>query len=327
MNMRRPFPDCPHRPETASLYFALFISQHMIYVILNGALWPRARDSQIISDPLPSNVVYYVSMYAKASLPDLEANPAPKADSLGLLLDGTSFVPYYEQIVDQVRTLIKDGRLREGEVFCSEGEIARTLGISKMPVRQAFQKLRSEGLLIMAKGKRPMIGSGRVPWDFQQLRGFSEEMRRRGLVPSAKVLTLELEDPDPETAQALKLDANEKSYRLQRLRFVNKKPVAVVTSHLPARLFHGLEKQDLARQSLYQVFESVYHRKLLWAEEVIGAVTANEEQARILQTQPASALLLIKETTYDVQRVPIEYSVSLLRADRYTASVVSVRKT
>jgi DNA-binding GntR family transcriptional regulator len=35
---------------------------------------------------------------------------------------------------------------------------------------------------------------------------------------------------------------------------------------------------------------------------------------------------MIRETTYDVQNIPIEYSVSLLRGDRYTASVISVRK-
>jgi GntR family transcriptional regulator len=251
---------------------------------------------------------------------------ALKAESLGLVLDNTSFVPYYEQIVNRVRTLIKDNLLHEGQVFCSEGEIARALGISKMPVRQAFQKLRSEGLLIIAKGKRPILGSGRVPWDFQQLRGFSEEMRRRGLVPSAKVLALGLEEPDPETAQALKLRLGEKTYCLKRLRFVNKKPVAVVTSHLPVRIFLGIEKHNLEKQSLYHVFENIYGRKLHWAEEVIGAVTAGDEEARILQASPGSPLLVIKETTYDVQHIPIEYSVSLLRGDRYTASVVSVRK-
>jgi DNA-binding GntR family transcriptional regulator len=36
---------------------------------------------------------------------------------------------------------------------------------------------------------------------------------------------------------------------------------------------------------------------------------------------------MIRETTYDSQSVAIEYSVSLLRGDRYTASVISVRKT
>src|SRR5450755_1248914 len=131
-------------------------------------------------------------MLARQSItPSPEPGTAPKAESLGLVVDSASFVPYYEQIVDRVRNLIKDGLLHEGEIFCSEGEVARALSISKMPVRQAFQKLRSEGLLIMAKGKRPIIGSGRVPWDFQQLRGFSEEMRRRGLLPSARVLALE----------------------------------------------------------------------------------------------------------------------------------------
>jgi GntR family transcriptional regulator len=195
-----------------------------------------------------------------------------------------------------------------------------------MPVRQAFQKLRAEGLLVIAKGKRPVVGSGRVPWNFQQLRGFSEEMRRRGLVPSARVLSIETAEPEAEAAQALKLTIGEKIYCLRRLRFVNGEPVAVVTSHLPARIFAGIDKHDLEKQSLYQVFEQIYRRKLHWAEERIGAATATEEDARILQAKAGSPLLVIKETTYDVQSIPIEYSVSLLRGDRYTASVISVRR-
>jgi len=253
-------------------------------------------------------------------------NQGVDATDLHFALDSNSFVPFYEQIVDQVRTLVKENRLKEGQTFCSEGDIARVLGISKMPVRQAFQKLRSEGILIIAKGKRPVIGSGRVPWNFQQLRGFSEEMRRRGLVPSARLMAMTLQDPELEVAQALKLTPGERVYCAKRLRSVNGEPVAVVTSYLPARLFTGIDKQDLEKQSLYHVVEHTYKRKLQWAEEVIGAVTAGEEDARVLQAVPASPLLMIKETTYDTQNVAIEYSVSLLRGDRYTASVISVRQ-
>lgn len=249
------------------------------------------------------------------------------ARDLRLVLDQNSFVPYYEQIVDQVRTLIKKKKLREGQTFCSEGDIARALAISKMPVRQAFQKLRSEGLLVIAKGKKPVVGSGRVPWNFQQLRGFSEEMRRRGLVPSARLLGLSVQEPELEVAQALKLTPDERVYCLQRLRFVDGEPVAMVTSYLPARIFVGIDKHDLENQSLYDIFEHAYKRKLQRAEEVIGAVIAKEEEARILQAQPGSPLLLIKETTYDSLGVAIEYSVSLLRGDRYTASVISLRRS
>jgi len=100
----------------------------------------------------------------------------------------------------------------------------------------------------------------------------------------------------------------------------------VVTSYLPARIFVGIDRQDLEKQSLYSVFEQTYKRKLQWAEEVIGAVVAGPEEAEILQASVGSGLLIIRETTYDSQNVAIEYSVSLLRGDRYTASVISIRK-
>jgi GntR family transcriptional regulator len=244
----------------------------------------------------------------------------------GLSIETDSFVPYYQQIVDQIRALIRSEALREGEVFHSEGEIASALGISKMPVRQAFVRLRAEGLLVIEKGKRPVIGSSHMPWNFQQLRGFSEEMRRRGLTPSAKVLSLKRIPADAETAQALRLGANDAVFALHRLRYVDNEPVALVTSYIPAALFPDLDKQDLEKMSLYHLFEKVYRRKLNWAEEEIGATTASEEQARTLQTSPGAALLFVRETTYDLRRTAIEHSRSLLRADRYTATVVSVRK-
>jgi len=252
--------------------------------------------------------------------------PPATAPALRLVIDAGSFVPYYEQIATHIRNLIKEQKLVQGQTFYSEGEVARMLTISKMPVRQAFQKLRSEGLLVIARGKRPLIGSGKLPWNFQELRGFSEEMKRRGLQPSAKVLSLDLRTPDATVAQALKLGEGGKVYCLKRLRYVDTEPVAVVTSYLPATIFPDIQKQDLEGQSLYRIFEQSYKRRLRWAEEVIGAATANEEDAKVLQAAVGSAVLLIKETTYDSRETPIEYSVSVLRGDRYTASVISVRK-
>ena len=250
----------------------------------------------------------------------------PGTSVIGIALQNDSFVPFYEQIAEQIRRMIRANQLVAGQSFYSEGQIARELGISKMPVRQAFQKLRSEGLLIIAKGKKPVIGRGRLPWNFQELRGFSEEMRRRGLVPSAQLLGMQIVEPEMEVSEALALVPGDRVYRIKRLRYVDSDPVAVVTSYLPATIFPGIDQQDLESQSLYYVIENIYKRRLQRAEEVIGAVNAGQDEANVLQAELGSALLLIKETTYDEENVAIEYSLSLLRADRYTASVVSVRK-
>lgn len=255
----------------------------------------------------------------------MKSNIVP-VNELGLILDDESYTPYYQQIVSQVRALVRAEKLREGEPFLSESEVARSLGISKMPVRQAFHKLRSEGLLVIRKGKRPVIGSGRLPWNFQELRGFTEEMRRRGLVPSARILSREVMKAEGDVAEALRLQNGETVYRLRRLRLVNGDAVAIVVSHLPLRLFPRIDQQNLENRSLYSIFENIYHRKLQWAEETIGAVSASEEDALTLETVPGAALLSIRETTFDTDRVAIEYSFSLLRGDRYTASVISVRR-
>jgi len=257
---------------------------------------------------------------------DMSGGIASRAAAVDWHIETDSYVPYYQQIVEQIRAQIKSGALQEGQVFHSEGDIASALNISKMPVRQAFLKLRSEGLLVIEKGKRPVIGSSQMPWNFQQLRGFSEEMRRRGLVPSARMLRLKKQPAGADVAKALQVAEGVPVYMLKRLRYVNDEPVAIVTSHIPVELFPDLERQDLEKQSLYYMFEKIYRRKLSWASEEIGAVAASESQARLLETSAGKPLLSIRETTYDSRRVPVEHSHSLLRADRYTATVVSVRK-
>ena len=144
----------------------------------------------------------------------MKSEPAIAANGTGMLLNNESYVPYYQQIVEQVRAMVRSEKVREGQTFCSESDLAQYLGTSKMPVRQAYQKLRSEGLLVIAKGKRPVIGSGRLPWNFQQLRGFSEEMHRRGLQPSARVLSNQLVGAEGEVAKALRLEDGKSVYRI-----------------------------------------------------------------------------------------------------------------
>ena len=196
-----------------------------------------------------------------------------------------------------------------------------------MPVRQAFQKLRAEGLLIIQQGKRPIIGAERVPWDFQRLRGFSEEMIRRGLTPSARVLSLDQKVPEADVATALNLMQTQSVYRLVRLRYIDQHPVALVTSFLPAHLFPGIERLDLAAQSLYHIVERIYGRLLQRADEVIGASrTRNRKKRRFSRLHQEAHSLSSKKLLTMSNRSLVEYSVSLLRGDRYTASVTSIRQ-
>jgi len=256
----------------------------------------------------------------------LETKVMTKEDHPSVALDRSSYVPYYRQISDQIQGLIRSKELKAGEPFWSEGELAQTLGVSKMTVRQAFLFLRREGLLIVEKGKRPTIGPGRVEKNFQELRGFSGEMARRGMKASSKVLEAEYVEPSPDIAKALSLESNEKVYRIRRLRFADNNLVGLEVAHLPAGLFPGLERTNLEEQSLYSVMETDYAVKLDWSEEELEAVPARKQEAKLLQVPTGTPLFSTRRTVYTKEGVAIEYCTSLFRGDRYSATVVSHRK-
>jgi GntR family transcriptional regulator len=255
----------------------------------------------------------------RTSVPD-------EVEMLGLALDRKSYVPYYRQIRDQLETLISTGKLKPGQTISSEGTCAKNLGVSKMTVRQAFQALRGEGLLIIEKGKRPIVSTGRIQKDFHKLRGFSEEMTRRGLKPASRVLEIERLAPDAATSNLLHLWQQEEVYRVRRLRYANKEIVGVETILLPVRLFPDLGKQDLENQSLYALMEKRYQISVEWSEEELEAIPAEKDEARLLQVSPGSPLFSMRRTVYDKNDMPIEHGHSLFRGDRYSASVVSRRE-
>src|SRR5882724_10221586 len=55
-------------------------------------------------------------------------------------------------VYDSLRDAISDGRIAAGERVREE-EIARNLGVSRTPVREALQRLQQRGLLVLGAGR------------------------------------------------------------------------------------------------------------------------------------------------------------------------------
>ncbi len=240
-------------------------------------------------------------------------------------LDRASYVPYYRQVADRVRELIQSRKVGAGETFWSEGEMAHQLGISKMTIRHALESLRQEGLLVVEKGKRPRVGRGRIQKDFQQLRGFSEEMARRGMKASSKLLSIRSLKADAEARSALGLEESGFIFRIQRLRLADGKVVGLETAIIPAHLFPDLDQQDLAHQSLYHLLEKRYGVKLERSREELEAVAAGNAEAKLLRVKPGFPLFSMRRTVYSSDDVAVEFAHSLFRGDRYSATVISRR--
>ena len=96
-------------------------------------------------------------------------------------------------------------------------------------------------------------------------------------------------------------------------------------SYLPAALFPGLERHDLADRSLYHLLEEEYGCVLSHAESYIEVSPADEETAARLAIAAGASLLRVEGVTYRREDV-VEYSEVLYRADRYRFLIESRRE-
>lgn len=76
---------------------------------------------------------------------------------MNIIINHSSMVPIYEQIVDVVKTQIRKGELREDENLPSVRMLAKELKISALTVKKAYDALEEEGFAITIHGKGTYI--------------------------------------------------------------------------------------------------------------------------------------------------------------------------
>lgn len=70
-----------------------------------------------------------------------------------IILNHSSMVPIYEQLMEQIKSAIITQKLREGEALPSVRALAGELRISALTVKKAYDKLEEEGFVTTVHGK------------------------------------------------------------------------------------------------------------------------------------------------------------------------------
>ena len=76
-----------------------------------------------------------------------------------IILNNTSMVPIYEQLMDQIKNEIISGGLAENEVLPSVRSLSSELRISALTVKQAYDRLEEEGFVVTVHGKGTYVAA------------------------------------------------------------------------------------------------------------------------------------------------------------------------
>ena len=76
-----------------------------------------------------------------------------------IIINHSLMIPIYEQIIDQIKTLIRKGELKENDNLPSVRILSKELRISALTVKKAYDILEQEGFTITVHGKGTYVAA------------------------------------------------------------------------------------------------------------------------------------------------------------------------
>ncbi|TCP53266.1 GntR family transcriptional regulator [Tamaricihabitans halophyticus] len=230
-------------------------------------------------------------------------------------VDRSSPVPLYYQIAQSLERDIESGQIPAGARLENEIALAERLGMSRPTVRRAIEYLVNRGMLVRKRGVGTQVANPKVRRPIE-LTSLYDDLTAEHRTPSSRVLRLATVPAPDVVAHALGIGEGEQVYAVERLRYADGEPLAVLRNFIPVDLLE-LDTPQLEQTGLYRLFDLAGIR-LHMAAQVIGARTATAEDAQLIGGHTAEALLTMQRTAYDQNGRGVEYGDHFYRASTYS---------
>lgn len=228
------------------------------------------------------------------------------------------FVPRYHEIEQALRERI--ARLQPDDPLPSDTQLCEEFGVSRMTARNAVARLAQEGVVYRVPGRGTFVAHAGARRQANTLFSFSEEMRRKGRVPSSRLLERDVRTPTAEERRRLRLSPQGEVVALTRVRLADDKPVALERAVLRAKLIAGVDSERLETGSLHSALLEL-GRVPTAGTASLSAAVADSSEASLLKVRKGTPLLVERRLIFDQNGIPIEFTESRYVSDRYGIDV------
>ena len=229
---------------------------------------------------------------------------------------GTSF---HQQLIEQLRGLLRNRSFVPGAQFLTEREIAERFATSRPTANKALSSLVSEGLLEVRRGAGTFVRETVLNYDLERLVSFTEKARAVGRKPGTELIAyrkIKCSEAPPQVVKSLKVVDHEPLIYMERIRLADQTPVILEQRYVVARLCSKMTRTD-AKGSLYNCWTTKCGLGIGGADEIIHAINASKAQAAHLKVPAGAACFRIIATGYLTDNQPLWYEETLYRSDVY----------
>ena len=225
--------------------------------------------------------------------------------------------PLYAKLRDEIRAEILDGHLVAGDQLPSENELSAAHGISRITVRQALGDLQKAGLIVRRQGKGAFVALPHASQRLERLEGFTEALAGNGQLVHSKRLDLKMVRATREVAGELDVATGTRVTQLVSLRYLERMPLSVNTSHFAPALGERIARIDLSGRDLIEVLERDLQQPVSEARLDIRAVAMPTREARWLKVEAGVPALRVHRRVLNRGGAPLHTETAIYPGDRF----------
>ncbi|NRD78899.1 GntR family transcriptional regulator [Bacillus sp. BRMEA1] len=230
----------------------------------------------------------------------------------------------YLQVIDHLKQDIEKGVYKQKEKLPSEFDLAKQLGVSRATLREALRILEEENVIIRRHGvgtfvnAKPLFTSG-----IEQLNSVTDMIKQAGMIPGTIFLRSSKQGPTEEDVRRFSCSVSEEIVVIERVRTANGEPVVYCIDKVPEHILP--ETFSHKEESIFNILDEEANRRITYAVAQIEPIGYHEKISPILECDPETALLVLKQMHFDEMDEPILYSVNYFKADKFSFHVLRKR--
>lgn len=221
----------------------------------------------------------------------------------------------YEEVASRIRARILAGEYEPGARLPTQRQLAQTWGIALPTMRQALDRLISEGLLRVEHGVGTFVADLDHYEEPYTIGSFDAALRERGVDVDTQFVTVSARTESDEAAAQLKLGEHEAMVVVARVRRIDDVPVVFQQSYLPGRYREQINGY-LGDVPLYEFLQQRMGLLPISYVELLSAEAAPARVATALQLAPRAAVMVSRRTTYGPEGQPLVFDLAWLAPEQ-----------
>ena len=214
-----------------------------------------------------------------------------------------------QQSKEYLLNYIAENQLRRNDQLPSEAAIAKTLGVSRNTLREAYISLENEGVIVRRHGIGTFVANSSLIRDsLNEFLPFAQIIKDGGYTPGFKTLSMNYVNASPDISDIFATPSTQDLRCVKRIVLADQQPVIHIEDYIAPSADAAVQNWDAFDGNMVEFLAASLSTPLHQIQSSIRAAALSSEVSQYFELEEGTPILSVRSTIFAADNQPVTYS-------------------